>query len=227
MTEQAVPASGFDTAAAVTRSMLGWGVVAGPFYLVFGLVLALTRPGFDLTRDALSALLLGDIGWLQTLNLVLSGLMTIVAAVGLSRIPRAPKATAVLVAVYGACLVLSAFFPPDPSGSFPPGSTAGSFSAAGILHLVFGGVGFLALGIGAVLAGGWFAARGDRRGALLSRIAGIVVIVGFAGGAALSQGPAGVAVLWVAVVVGWAWLAFTCVAAYRAVPHPVIAQRSA
>lgn len=26
--------------------------VAGPFYLAFGLVLALTRPGFDLNRDA-------------------------------------------------------------------------------------------------------------------------------------------------------------------------------
>jgi len=207
--------------------MLGWGVVAGPFYLVFGLALALTRPGFDVTRDALSALLLGDIGWLQGLNLVLSGLMTVVAAVGLSRIPRAPKATAVLVAVYGACLVLSAFFAPDPTGSFPPGSAGGTASAAGILHLVFGGVGFLALGIGAVLAGGWFAGHGDRRGAVLSRVAGIVVIVGFLGGAMLSQGPAGVAVLWVAVVVGWAWLALTCVAAYRAVPHPVIAQRSA
>lgn len=41
--------TGFDRGAAVTRSMLGWGVVAGPFYIVFGLILALTRPGFDLT----------------------------------------------------------------------------------------------------------------------------------------------------------------------------------
>ncbi|WP_434591336.1 hypothetical protein [Brevibacterium sp. 1718] len=34
---------GLDVRAAVTRSMLGWGVVAGPFYIVFGLILALTR----------------------------------------------------------------------------------------------------------------------------------------------------------------------------------------
>jgi len=33
----------FDEGAAVMRSMLGWGVVAGPFYLALGLVLALTR----------------------------------------------------------------------------------------------------------------------------------------------------------------------------------------
>jgi hypothetical protein len=33
-------AEGFDMGAAVTRSLLGYGVVAGAFYLVVGLVLA-------------------------------------------------------------------------------------------------------------------------------------------------------------------------------------------
>jgi len=53
-----------DRGAAVTRSLLGWGVVAGPFYVVVGVILAITRPGFDLTRHALSLLTLGDLGWL-------------------------------------------------------------------------------------------------------------------------------------------------------------------
>ncbi len=57
------PAAGLDSSAAVTRSLLGWGVVAGPFYVVVGLVLALTRPGFDLGRHALSLIALGDLGW--------------------------------------------------------------------------------------------------------------------------------------------------------------------
>ncbi|GAA5149649.1 hypothetical protein GCM10025768_13110 [Microbacterium pseudoresistens] len=52
----------FDRAAAVTRSLLGWGVVVGPFYLVIGVALALTRPGFDLSRHALSLLTLGEFG---------------------------------------------------------------------------------------------------------------------------------------------------------------------
>ena len=68
-------ASGFDRTVSVTRSMLRWGVVARPFYVIFGLVLAVTRPGFDLTRDALSLLLIEDLGWLQGVNLILSGLM--------------------------------------------------------------------------------------------------------------------------------------------------------
>ena len=43
-------ASGFDRGAAVTRSLLGYGVLAGPFYLVVGLVQALVRDGFS-SRD--------------------------------------------------------------------------------------------------------------------------------------------------------------------------------
>ncbi|WP_433507282.1 DUF998 domain-containing protein [Pseudonocardia halophobica] len=75
-------------AAATTRSLLGWGVVAGPFYLVVGLAQALTRAGFDLTRHPLTALLLGDLGWLQLLNFLLTGLMT--GGCGGRLRPRAP-----------------------------------------------------------------------------------------------------------------------------------------
>lgn len=220
-TSQAV--SGFDRGAAVTRSMLGWGVVAGPFYLIFALVLALTRPGFDLTRDALSLLMLGDGGWLQALNLVLSGVMVVVAAIGLSRTPGWPRPAALLVGGYGVCLVLSAIFPPDPTGDFPPGVAAGS-SLSGILHLVFGAVGFVGLGVAAIVAARWLA-RGGGSAATWSRLAGAVVIVAFVAGAALSSSTAGVGLIWLAVVTIWSWLAATSVAAYRAVPHPDLDRR--
>src|SRR5690554_3530967 len=104
--------AGFDRSAAVTRSLLGWGVVAGPFYLVSGTVLALVSDGFELSRDALSLLLLGDLGWLHSLNLVLSGLMTLAAAIGLWRSPGQPRAVAILVGLYAAGLLVLPLFPP-------------------------------------------------------------------------------------------------------------------
>lgn len=37
MTNAAGTRDGFDSSAAVTRSLLGWGVVVGAFYLIIGL----------------------------------------------------------------------------------------------------------------------------------------------------------------------------------------------
>lgn len=213
---------GFDAGAAVTRSLLGWGVVAGPFYLVFGLVLALTRTGFDLTRHPLSALLLGPGGWLQAVNLVLTGIMVGAAGLGFARAPlgRAGRIAGALLGVYALCLVLSAIFPPDPVSGFPPGAAAQA-STSGILHLAFGGLGFLALGVAALVVAGALPAAG------FSRAAGVVVILAFLGGAATSPGGAGIALLWAAVVVGWVWLAVASVQAYRVVPHPELHRRAA
>lgn len=214
---------GFDGAAAVTRSLLGYGVIAGAFYLVVGLALALTRDGFDLLRHPLSLLMLGDGGWMQQANLVLTGLMTVAAGVGITRALRDERRgarTGTAVVVYGVCLVGSGIFRPDPMAGFPPGAAEGEASLSGILHLAFGGVGFLALASAGLLLGGWFAQRDLGRPAALSRAGGAVVLVGFVAGAALAESAAGVAALWLAVVVGWVWLAAGSLHLYRWVPHP-------
>ena len=43
----------------LTRSLLGYGVLAGPLYVLASLAEAATRPGFDLTRHPWSPLALG------------------------------------------------------------------------------------------------------------------------------------------------------------------------
>jgi hypothetical protein len=48
-----------------------------------------------------------------------------------------------------------------------------------------------------------------------------VIVLGFVGGAALAMVPAGVGLLWLAVLAGWAWLAIASVTAYRMAPSPV------
>jgi hypothetical protein len=217
-------AGAFDAGAAVTRSMLGWGVVAGPFYLVVGLVLALTREGFDFSRHPLSALMLGEGGWMQVTNLALSGVMVLVAGVGLVR--AGARGAGIAVGAFGAAMVASAIFPPDPMPGFPPGQDGATEPGmSGILHLAFGGIGFVALAVGAFLLGRWFARRGDRTFSVWSLVAGVVVLVGFLGGVAF--GPNGVALLWPAVVAGFAWLAAASVRVYRTVPHPDVARRAA
>lgn len=214
------PTQTFDRGAAVTRSLLGWGVVAGPWYVVVGLVLALTRPGFDLAQHALSLLALGEGGWLQRVNLVLTGLMVLAAAYGVLRAIRSGRglAVAVLTGVFGGCLVLGAVLPPDPVNGFPPGADA-SVSVSGMLHLVVGGLGFVTLGAAALAYAAWCRTERVEGRSGWAVALGLLVILGFLGGAALA-GPGGVALLWVAVLAGWLWLALACARLYRWTPHP-------
>lgn len=82
-----------DPATSVTRSLLGYGVLAGPVYVGVSLAQALTRDGFDLTRHSWSLLADGASGWIQTANLVAAGLMVLAAAVRVRRaLPAGPGA---------------------------------------------------------------------------------------------------------------------------------------
>jgi hypothetical protein len=214
-------ASTFDRGRAVTKSLLGWGVVVGPFYLIVGLAQALLVPGFDLSRHALSLLLLGELGWIQTVNLCLSGLMVLAAALGFARLmPRRSNIWAgVFLGLYGVSLIAAAIFPPDPMGGFPVGATdATTPSMSGLLHLVAGAIGFVSLAVTAVIVGTWFRRIGRRGAAITSWIAAAVIVFAFMGGAALAMVPAGVGLLWLAVVAGWAWLAIASYIAYRIAP---------
>ena len=71
-TAAAAPSHAFNRAA-VTRSLLGYGVVVGPLYLVAGVAQGLLRPGFSFARHPLSVLANGDYGWVQTANFAISG----------------------------------------------------------------------------------------------------------------------------------------------------------
>lgn len=79
---------------------LALGMAAGPLFVVIGLAQAFTRDGFDLRRDTLSLLSNGDLGWIQVLNFILSGLHYTIASL-------------TFVALVAAFLVLASRFAAD------------------------------------------------------------------------------------------------------------------
>ena len=88
MTGAALPSAASDTPpwpVRVTKSLLGYGIIAGPFYVVVSLAQVLTRDGFDLTRHAWGLLANGELGWIQVANFTLTGAMLVAFAVGLRR----------------------------------------------------------------------------------------------------------------------------------------------
>lgn len=221
--------TGFDRGAAVTRSLLGYGVLVGPFYLALGLIQALVRDGFDLGRHALSLLANGPGGWIQTANFVLSGLMVIAAAVGFRRV-LGPKTRAVtwFVSGFGASMLVAAAFPADPVDGFPVGTPLGyptSISTSGMIHFIAGTLGFTSLAIACFFAAFSMSRRNAKGLARFSFLCGVVVLLGFFGGAAL--GSAGILGIWISVIVEFAWLAVMSLHLYRVAPNPNCAPDSA
>ena len=190
-----------------TTRLLRCGVIAGPLYLTVGVMQGLLRDGFDFGRHPLSVLANGSLGWIQTANFLVSGLMVIAAAVGLERV-LGPKSRGMrwFLAAYGAAMIAAAFFPADPVDGFPPGTPLGfptSISTTGLIHFLCGALAFLCLGVSAFFAAWTMWRRNDLPLALLSLVSGWSVFIGFFGGFML---PIGVAGIWFAVVVGWLWL---------------------
>ncbi|MBV8086848.1 MAG: DUF998 domain-containing protein [Chloroflexi bacterium] len=204
-----------------TQRLLTCGVVAGPLYLAMGLGQALTRPGFDLRRHDLSLLANGSLGWIQIGTFLISGALVVAAAVGLGRALGAARTWGpLLIGLYGLGVALGGVFLADPALGFPTGTAAGASAISwhGMLHLLCGAIGFMALIAACFVFGNRFAHEGRGRWAAFSAATGAVFLVGFIGGIAGSGAGSGWGVLglWIAVVSGWAWLSALSVQAVRA-----------
>ncbi|MGC5307647.1 DUF998 domain-containing protein [Micromonospora zamorensis] len=166
-----------------TLFLVGCGTVAGLLFPALSFGQAFTRPGFDLRRHALSALTLGDLGWLQVIAFVGTGLLAVAFAVGLRRAlrpGRAGTAVPVLVGVYGVAMVGGGIFVPDPALGWPPGAPAGlpeQASTGSILHTVCGAAAFLSLIAAGLLLARRAAGQGDRGWASYSAATAAVAFV--------------------------------------------------
>ena len=185
--------------------MLAAGIVAGPLFIVVSLVQVLTRQGFDLPRQPISMLSLGDLGWIQIANFEVTGLLVLACAVGMRR-ARTGTWGSLLFGGYGVGLVAAGIFHPDPSLGFPPGAPAGmpTMSWHAALHTVAFNVAFLSLIAACFVFARRFSAIGQRGWAAYCAATGAVPVLLIALSAA--QGGSGVP-LFVMGVITSAWLA--------------------
>jgi hypothetical membrane protein len=182
-----------------TGAALICGAVAGPLFVVVGLAQAFLREGFDLRHDTLSLLGNGDLGWIQVLNFVVSGVLYVIGAGGMRRVlptGHASRWGPRLIAAFGIGMVGAGVFRPDPAFGFPPGTPAGkavTTSWHGGLHYTIATLAFVALLAAFLVLARRFTADGQPGWAIASRVvAGLLLVATAAVGVAAGKTPANV-----------------------------------
>ena len=197
----------------LNRTLLLCGAIAGPLYVAVGIVQILIRPGFDVTKHALSLMSNGDLGWIQIANFIVTGLLVFAFAIGLRKLLAGSKAGTLgplLIAIYGIGLIGAGIFSADPALGFPPGTPeeARGISTSGLLHFVFGGIGFYALVAACFVFARRFAGGRERAWFWFSVATGVLFFAAFAGiasGSASARAAITIA-FYLAVLLVWCWL---------------------
>lgn len=198
-----------------TKLLLTGGVLAGPIYILVGLAQILTREGFDITRHPLSFMSLGDLGWIQIANFIVTGLLVIASAIGLRRLAEVEtrlRRGALLIGIYGLGVLGGGIFVTDPALGFPPGTPntyPETMSWHGLLHFIFGQIGFLALIVASFVYARYFASKGLRGWAMFSALTGAIFLFAIIAGVITSTGDSaalGLLTLYAAVTLAWIWL---------------------
>ncbi|WP_374313752.1 DUF998 domain-containing protein [Microbacterium sp.] len=164
-----------------TRLLLVGAVVATPLFVVLWALQAFTREGFRPTFHPMSLLSLGEGGWVQILNFVVTGLLIAGGGIGLGRALTRGRLTRwanVLIALMGVGLIVAGVFVTDAGAGFPAGAPAGApeMSWHGALHQA----GFLITQLAFVAAAVVLAVRFGRRrqwGWMTATIAALVAAV--------------------------------------------------
>jgi hypothetical membrane protein len=196
--------------ARLTKVLLTCSIAAGPLYIIVGLIQMAIRPGFDITRHSLSLLANGHLGWIQTLNFLITGILLIPGAVGVKRALRSvpgSKWAPLMLGLYGLGLIGAGIFRADPALGFPPGTPLENnpISWHGMLHLIVGTIGFTGFIAACFIFARRFKSLRQLGWAWYSLITGILFLASFIGIASGSQGPMS-AFFAIAVVLGFAWI---------------------
>src|SRR5215469_3138866 len=121
----------------VTRSLLGYGPLAGTVFVGSIFIQGLTRRGFSIPHDDASLLANGPLGWIQVTTFLVAGAMTIAAAVGAHR-AMASRWAPRLLGIYGAGLMAAGLLRADPADGFGPDAPVGKAA-----HISWHGYGHL------------------------------------------------------------------------------------
>ncbi len=104
-------------------------------YLLEGI----TQQDYSAWQQPISALSLSPVGWVQQVNFVVFGILTLLSAVGWYRLLTPGKAKIwfpLYQSIAGLGLIVAGFFPMDPFPGYPPGVVLTAPTVHGTIHTV-------------------------------------------------------------------------------------------
>jgi hypothetical membrane protein len=205
----------------MTTALLACGAIAGPLFVVVFLIEGATRADYNPLRHPVSSLALGDDGWTQTANFIVTGLLMLAFAVGLRRALR-PRGGSwwgpLLVGIFAIGLLGAGIFPTDPVSGYPPGTPNQhvTYTTPGALHDLFSSLVFFGLPAACFVFARRFAKWGERGWALASALVGVAFIAGFfLSSVGFSQTAGfvdfGGLLQRITLAVGWGWLSLLAI----------------
>lgn len=156
------------------------GVLVGPLFTVLWALGGLLATGYDPMRHPISAIAIGDIGWIQVVNFLVSGTLLLSFAAGLRLLrPSISVWGPVLIGLAGIGLIGAGIFPVDPVNGFPPGAplVPTERSTVGVLHDLFAAPFLFGLPISCLVFARSFGKRGQRGWVVFSLASGLTTFV--------------------------------------------------
>ncbi|HEX4204772.1 MAG TPA: DUF998 domain-containing protein [Ktedonobacteraceae bacterium] len=200
-----------------TRLLLACGAIGSLLNIVVLLILGAIRPGYNAWQIPDSSLELGEGGWIQITNYIVSGVLLLAFAIGLRRVLRTGRGSTwgpILLGIYGLTFIGAGIFVTDPVLGYPPGASS-TPTVPGILHDLFGQLQFISLSVACFVLARRDAADPARRGwtwysvatGLLVAASDVVFVLTFK---LLDGGPVGL-IERIGIIVSGCWIALLAI----------------
>lgn len=222
-----------------TNALLACGLIGCPSFVVAFLIEGATRADYNAFRHPISSLSIGEFGWMQVANFILTGSLLFAFAIGLQRALRNTLRVSIgtrwaplLLGLVAIGLIGAGIFTTDPVYGYPPDAPLllAQTSIQGHLHDLFSIFVFIGLPSACFVLRRRFAALGKGRWAMYSTFTGVAMLVTFVlAGLGFKQISGFVAFAGIyqrlSITIGWLWITVLAVYMLRIPTHNSIEGR--
>ncbi|MDR2967906.1 MAG: DUF998 domain-containing protein [Methanobacteriaceae archaeon] len=164
------------------RFFLLCGAISAVIFTLSWIIQEIFKTGYNPIMVPVSSLAIGELGWIQSVTFLITGLTLILFAYGLEKIRKKEgfsKWTVIFLVIGAIGLIGAGCFTTDPINGFPPGTgeTTIQTSLIGILHQLFSVLLFIGLPIAMILFSKHFLNIKNKKWWIYSIVSAILFII--------------------------------------------------